>query len=285
MVIGDVLREATEKLTASGISTPRLDAEVLLAHLLKQERLYLLLHRDDTIEEGIYARFCELLNRRVRHEPTAYLIGNREFMSLSFFVAPGILIPRPDTETLVEFVLETYHKESDITILDLCTGSGAIAVSLGYYLPKSHVTGIDINPLCVATAQKNAEQNGVSQRVLFKLSDVLALPQTYECYDCIVSNPPYIPTDVLKTLEPDVQDYEPRLALDGGDDGLLFYRHIVNMAPRFLKPGGWLALETGHDQGQIVADLMRPSNMFENIHIRQDLAGIDRVVCGQKKIL
>ncbi len=283
MVIGDILREATEKLASAGIKTPRLDAEVLLAHLLKQERLYLLLHRSDRIDDALYDRFCQFINRRAQHEPIAYLIGNREFMSLSFAVAPGVLIPRPDTETLVECILKIYDKKSAVTILDLCTGSGAVAISLGYYLPNSRITGIDISSLCVATAQKNAEQNGVSQRVVFEQADVLHLPHKSEPYDCIVSNPPYIPTEVLKTLAPDVQDYEPHLALDGGDDGLLFYRHIVNMAPPMLKPGGWLALETGHDQGQIVADLMLQTGMFENIQIRQDLSGIGRVAFGALK--
>lgn len=283
MVIGDLLKEGIKTLTSAGIENPRLDAEVLLAHLLKQERLYLLMHRSDEITEPLADSFRRLIERRVGHEPVAYLTGCREFMSLPFFVAPGVLIPRPDTETLAELVLAEYQNVHNLRILDLCTGSGAIAVSLAYYLPDCRVTALDVSPVCVKTAEKNAAANGVSPRVEIIERDVLQLNSLPDLYDCVVSNPPYIPAGNLEELMSDVRCYEPRTALDGGEDGLLFYRHIISTANKLLKPGGLLALEVGHDQAEAVAALIEKTGFFEKINFRRDLAGICRVVCGYLK--
>ncbi|MBQ4517473.1 MAG: peptide chain release factor N(5)-glutamine methyltransferase [Clostridia bacterium] len=283
MVIGDLLQEAVQALAEAGIEQPRLDAEVLLAHLLHQERLYLLMHRTDTVSQETVDTFQDLIKRRTNHEPIAYIVGHREFMSLDFAVSPGVLIPRPDTETLVELVLETYPKTEPITILDLCTGSGAIAVSLAHYLPQSRVTAVDINPICIETAQKNAKHNGVDTRMKVLAADVLKPLPLLGTFDCVVSNPPYIPTKMVATLDADVQDFEPHTALDGGDDGLVFYRHIIKNISGLLRPGGLLAFEIGHDQKDAVLALMKESENFAGTGTKCDLAGITRVVFGWLK--
>ncbi len=281
MVIGTLLAEAATRLSAAGISTARLDSEVLLAHLLKKDRLFLAVHRKDEVTQEIKEQFMALVERRAQHEPVAYLTGQREFMSLTFAVSPGVLIPRPDTETLVELVIQRFQKEKEVTMLDLCTGSGAIAVSLAHYLPQSRVTGVDISELCVETARKNAETNGVANRVTMLVKDVFALPDG-ERYNCVVSNPPYIPGGVLPTLEADVRDYEPQKALDGGADGLVFYRHLAKICKDLLLPGGFLALEVGHDQAEAVTDLLINAGGYQNIGTEKDLSGINRVVYAEK---
>ncbi len=283
MVIAELLKEAVETLTAARVDNPRLDAEVLLAHLLQKERLFLLLHRDESVTEPLCEAYRLLVQRRAEREPVAYLTGSREFMSLPFQVRPGVLIPRPDTETLVELVIETYKNKKNVTILDLCTGSGAIAVSLAYYLPASRVTAVDISSVCLEIAQKNAEQNGVAERVAFHQGDVLGPLSHIGTYDCVVSNPPYIPTSALASLSPDVQAYEPHSALDGGEDGLLFYKHLAISCAHLLKPDGRLVMEIGHDQKDAVTQLMENSGFFEEIGICYDLAGIGRVVYGTRK--
>lgn len=283
MVISELLQEAVHTLAEAGIENPRLDAEVLLAHLLRQERLYLLTHRTDTVSQETVDAFGALIQRRIQHEPIAYLVGHREFMSLDFTVSPGVLIPRPDTETLVELVLETYSKTENLSILDLCTGSGAIAVSLAHYLPKSRVTAIDISSICIETAQKNAVKNGVGNRVQVLEGDVLKPMPCLGLFDCVVSNPPYIPTTVVASLDADVQNFEPHTALDGGGDGLVFYRHIIQHAPDVLRPGGLLVFEIGHDQKNAVLALMEESGQFSKTGTTCDLAGIARVVFGWLK--
>lgn len=280
MVISEALQQGTQRLLAAGIDSARLDAEVLLAFLLKQERLYLVLHRGESLNEEIETQFFSLISRRSACEPIAYLLGMREFMSLPFFVEPGVLIPRPDTETLVECVLSRYDASQEVSVLDLCTGSGAIAVSLAHFLPNSHVTACDVSPICLQTAVKNAEYNNVANRVTVKEWNVLTPCPFADTFDCIVSNPPYIPSSVLTTLDRDVRDYEPSLALDGGKDGLLFYRRLILLAPSLLKKGGLLAFEVGHDQADAVAKEMEQAG-FVSLEKIQDLSGIFRVVCGR----
>lgn len=280
MVIGEALRTAALRLSVAGIESARLDAEVLLAALLQKERLFLLMHRDEVLTSEIESAFKNQIERRTTGEPIAYILGQREFMSLPFSLVPGVLIPRPDTETLVELVLDVYPPTSKASMLDICTGSGAVAVSLAYYRPKIQMTAWDISPVCVQTAMQNAVQNGVAERVTVQKRDALQLFDKDKQYDCIVSNPPYIADDVIKTLTPDVRDFEPHLALAGGADGLLFYRHIVHEAPKLLKSGGLLAFEVGHDRADAVCALMENEGCYQSIATRCDLAGIRRVVYG-----
>ena len=255
MVIGELLLEGVSYLREKGISEPRLDCEVLLSHVLKKERLFLAVHREQEISDEQAKQFRLLYQRRGQHEPVAYLTGHREFMSLDFEVVPGVLIPRPDTETLVEHIIEEYKKSGKIELLDLCTGSGAIAVSLAKYLPDSFVTAVDISSVCVEMAKKNAKKNGVSNQVTVLQADVLDFSPD-KMFDCIASNPPYIPTETVFTLESDVKDFEPSLALDGGADGLDFYRSLTEKSVNWLKDGGVLAFEVGHDQAEAVLRLV-----------------------------
>ena len=280
MVIEEALRQATTALAAAENESPRLDAEVLLAALLQKERLFLLLHRKDALPPDTERVFWEQIDRRCSGEPVAYIIGRREFMSLSFAVRPGVLIPRPDTETLVEFVLEQCPKDRQAALLDICTGSGAIAVSLAHYLPRARVTAWDISPVCLQTATHNAAANGVADRVTVCVRDALLPFNETACFDVIVSNPPYIPDAVIQMLAPDVRDHEPHLALAGGKDGLVFYRHLVREAPKLLNPGGLLAFEVGHDQAETVTAMLGQTGSFAAVGTRCDLAGVRRVVYG-----
>lgn len=282
MVIGDLLKEATEKLTAAGIDTARLDSEVLLSFLLQKERLYLLMNRNQEMAAETETAFWNLIERREKKEPVAYIVGSREFMSLNFSVCPGVLIPRPDTETLVEYAIEQLKDIKTPTILDLCTGSGAISVSLAHYLPKSQVTAVDISDICVKTAKKNAEENNVADRVTVLCEDVFTYKSETQ-FDCVVSNPPYIPTVVVSTLEEDVRDFEPHLALDGGADGYDFYRHLAKKGTSLLKSGGLFLLEVGHDQAETVKHLLEETKAYKGIGTVCDLAGISRVVYAQKQ--
>lgn len=270
--IGDALLKGIALLNESQIETAGLDARILMCHVLKCDKLYLTVHRDDVPDDYITESFFELIDRRCKNEPLGYIIGTKEFMSLDFCVNSNVLIPRPDTEILVERVIREINAPEPV-IIDMCTGSGAIAVSLAKYIPKAEVTGLDISPGALEVAKHNAALNGVD--VSFALHDVLK-PYTGVTADAVVSNPPYIPTAELVELESNVIDYEPHLALDGGDDGLLFYRAIVSNISSCLKPGGLLAFEVGCGLADEVASLMEKD--FKDITIEKDLAGIERVV-------
>lgn len=259
--------------------TARLDAEILLAHLLGKERVWLATHAREEASEDICRNMQSLVARRANHEPIAYLVGEREFMGLPFSVRPGVLIPRPDTETLVEAVLEE-NKAEQPHVMDLCTGSGAIAVSLAHFLPKADVLAMDFSEICVQTATENAKRNGVSERVRVLQADILseAFPkQISEKADILVSNPPYIRKAELAGLMSDVRDFEPASALDGGEDGLVFYRKIAELLPQLLHRGGLLALEAGYDQAEEIATLLR-QQACRQIWFRCDLSGVRRAV-------
>ncbi len=293
-----LLCEGTEALRAFS-DTPRLDAEVLLSFLMGKERVWFAVHAKESAANDVCAAFRSLILRRKKGEPIAYITGTREFMGLSFSVQPGVLIPRPDTETLVEAVLKSSFADRP-RILDLCTGSGAVAVSLAHFLPQALVCAVDCSALCVETAQKNALANGVGSRVHCLQRDILSagfcLPlsvfsvpaengdfESGDLFlaDILTANPPYIRSADMETLMKDVKDFEPHLALDGGKDGLLFYRRIAELAPSLLVSGGLLALEVGHDQADAVSEILNRSGHFASIRFCRDLAGIRRVVLAQ----
>lgn len=269
------------KLLSESLSdiNPRFESELLLSYAIKKERIWLLLHGSDKLSEDDCNRFLGLVKRRADGEPFSYITGIKEFMSLDFKVKEGVLIPRPDTETLVSHIIETF-KNKNALILDLCTGSGAIAVSLAKYLEDSFITAVDISDVCIETAKENAETNGVADRVDIVKKDILTGFSTDKQFDCIVSNPPYIKTEDIKTLMKDVKDFEPTLALDGGNDGLIFYRKISTLAKKLLKKDGILAYEIGHDQAQDVYNIMK-NESFSEIDFVKDLAGINRVIYGK----
>lgn len=281
LTIKDILERTVEHFKKYGVANPRLDAEVLLADLLGLERIQLYCRFDQPLMKAEVDRFRERLILRSKRVPVQYIVGHQEFMSLKFNVRKGVLIPRPETEHLVEAVLE-FVKKSGYTsplIVDIGTGSGAIAISLAHYLPEAQVAGVDLSPDALAVAGENAEKNGVQERVkLLQGSFLEPVMKAGLAPEVIVSNPPYIRSEDLKGLQPEVH-YEPVLALDGGQDGLAAYRQIIAQA-RILKSGGLLAFEVGADQGEAVAALMQEG--FCNVAILPDLAGIGRVVTGIK---
>lgn len=285
--IGQLLREGTEKLQIAGISTPRLDAEVLLDDLLDVERIYLHMYPEREVSKKVQESFWCRIEKRTNHMPIQYIVNKQEFMGLDFKVEEGVLIPRGDTEILVEKVINIYennYSPNKVKIMDIGTGSGAIVVSLAKYINNSLLTAIDISPKALDVAKKNASAHCVENRITFlegSLFNPIHGKDEYKTYDFIISNPPYIPRAVVETLHPGVKDYEPRLALDGGEDGLDFYREITIVAKDYLKDEGWLLFEIGHDQGESVSRLLN-INGFRKVEVLKDLAGLDRVVLGKK---
>lgn len=275
MTLNQLMEKSKEILKNKGIQSYSLDTCLLMAHFLGKDKLYVLTHKDMEIDnpEG----FSDLVNRRAESEPMAYILGEAEFMSLPFKVTPDTLIPRADTETLVEYVIGK-NGDREATVLDIGTGSGCIAVSVAKYCKNVNVTALDVSNGALTVAEENAEKNGVSERVSFKKCDILnELPEGK--FDFILSNPPYIETDVIPTLMSDVRDFEPYGALWGGDDGLRFYRRISEIAPKLLNKGGTLVFEVGHTQSKEVEELLIQSG-FTDTAILKDLAGIERVVHG-----
>lgn len=259
--------------------TPRLDVETLLQKALGVDRLYILLNLDKDLSEDEEKTFNKFIEERLNNRPIAYIVGNREFMGLDFYVQEGVLIPRPDTEVLVEEVIEIAKDKGQIEILDIGTGSGAITVSLAKYLENAKLTSVDISEIALEIAKKNAISNNVEDRINFVKSDLFSSLNKNQKFDIIVSNPPYIKREVIDTLDKQVKDFEPYNALEGGIDGLDFYRAITTQAKDYLKEGGVLAYEVGHDQSEDVSKLMEMDG-YTNIYTRKDLQQIDRVVIG-----
>ena len=283
MTYSEAYREGIQILKDAGIEAPANDAGVLLCHAAGCDRTYLYAHGSELLEAGIEFIYHGMLVKRAEGHPLQYLTGLQEFMSIMFETNPSVLIPRQDTELLVEVVLDFCRRvkeDSTLNILDMCTGSGCIAVSLAYHYHRCRVTASDIMPDALETAWGNARRNGVVDRVTFIESD-LFINITDTGFDVIVSNPPYLRSGDLSGLQREVSDFEPVGALDGGADGLRFYRAIIETAPLHLKSGGLLALETGYDQAAEVAALMARDGRYRNIVIYKDLAGIDRAVAGE----
>ena len=276
--IGDALKKGIALLNENKIETATLDARIIMCHVIECDTLHLTLHREDQMTDDAADKFFELIGRRAESEPVSYITEKKEFMSMDYFVDSNVLIPRPDTEILVERALKELNGINKPVVVDMCTGSGAIALSLGKYLTDSRILALDISEGALDVARKNAAANGVDAE--FAIHDVLT-PYTGCMADAVVSNPPYIPTADIKTLEKDVADFEPLLALDGGEDGLVFYRAIVQNISSCLKKGGLLAFEVGMGQADDVKKLME--SQFEKISIDCDLAGIERVVYGYLK--
>ena len=284
MTYREIYMAGHERLAAAGIEDAALDARLLLEHVCGTDRNELLVHGDRTVAEEQERQYQELLERRACRIPLQYLTGVQGFMGLDFFVNENVLIPRQDTEILVEEVLRNLH--DGMSILDLCTGSGCILISLLRYSNHCRGLGVDISREALAVAQKNAEkllsvspmQEEIEKGGIDFLESDLYEKVAGE-FDVIVSNPPYIRTKVLKTLMPEVRDHEPVLALDGGEDGLLFYRRILQGSSRCLKGGGMLFFEIGYDQGKAVCDLMEKEGYLE-VQVIKDYAGLDRVVSG-----
>lgn len=282
--IQDALREAAKRLEMIDVMTPLLDAEVLLCHVLDMDRLFLYVHRDREMTEAQLNVYHGMIAKRLQGVPVQYIVNKQEFMGLDFYVEEGVLIPRPDTEILVETVLE-WAKEQGIhrnpVVADLGTGSGAITVSLAHYLKTAYVYSVDISPKALSIGCKNAKTHKVEERIEFLRGDLfepLSRKGLENSLDILVSNPPYIPKGEIHRLQVEVAKYEPKLALDGGEDGFDFYRRIIDEAHVFLKNGGLLALEVGHDQGDSIKKMMEHKNIYADIRKIKDLSNIERVV-------
>ncbi|MDA1191611.1 MAG: peptide chain release factor N(5)-glutamine methyltransferase [Candidatus Poribacteria bacterium] len=283
----DLIEWTTAYFTERGIETARLDAELLLAHTLKQQRMWLYLNAQQIINEEDRATFRAFVKRRANREPVAYLIGKREFYSLDFEVNAHVLIPRPETEFLVETVVSLLRKSaiSSPKIIDVGTGSGIVAVTLATELTarNPHIVGVDISQEALEVAARNAETHGVAERIAFVQSDLFEHVEPDDWFDAIVSNPPYIPTDDLDGLQPEVSEHEPRAALDGGADGLDIIRRLIVGGATRLVPGGIVALEIGANQSEVVAQLVADTSAFDPPEIIQDYGGIDRIVVARRK--
>ena len=282
MTIKDIIIEYSQKLDHIS-DTPRLDVEILLEKALGDvDSLYIRLNLNKEVTEDEFNIFNNLIEDRLNGRPIAYIVGNREFMGLDFYVQEGVLIPRPDTEALVEEIIELCKDKKDLSLLDIGTGSGAITVSLAKYLNNADVKSFDISEIALEIGKKNAINNNVEDKIEFIKSNLFsAIKDTDIQFDVIVSNPPYIPKKDIETLHTQVKDYEPYNALEGGEDGLDFYRDITEQSVNYLKQNGILAYEVGHDQAQDVAEIMK-NNGYTKIYTKKDLQGIDRVVIGYK---
>lgn len=277
--IGRILKWTEQFFKEKGIESPRLDAEVLLSHILGRERIYLYVHFDEPLEPAELARYRDAIKQRVQRVPVAYIIGEKEFMGLTFKVTEDTLVPRPDTEILVQAAVERLRARGEAPrFADIGTGSGAICLSVLHFLPKAQADTVDISPAARAIAEENAAALEVADRVTFHTGDLLA--PLAGSYDAILSNPPYIPDDDIAALAPEVRLKEPHTALAGGKDGLDFYRRLTADAPALLKDGGFLAVEVGIHQAAPVAALAVPS--FSRTEILKDYAGIERVVIAWK---
>lgn len=279
--ISSLLAWTIKYFQSKNIESARLDAEVLLAHLLGQKRIYLYVHFDEPLQQEELNKFHEYVVKRANHMPVAYIIGEKEFMGLTFKVTKDTLIPRPDTEILVENTLSQLNKEQELTLADIGTGSGAIILSLLANLPKATGTAVDISPNALAVAKENAQNLQIADRCDFVLGDLLA-PLGEQKFDVIVSNPPYIPQKDMENLASDVKDYEPHSALTDNGDGLSFYRRLWSRAQAYLHDGGFMAVEIGIHEAKAVKQLAEANN-WHNIKIIKDYAGIDRVVMAWKQ--
>lgn len=313
--IGRILKWTEQYFKDKGIESPRLDAEVLLAHVLEKQRIYLYVHFDEPLQPAELAAYREMIKQRVLRVPVAQILGEKEFMGLTFKVTADTLVPRPDTEILVQAAVERLKamkgeakapedealadgeeassaadrdeaaadvSQEPLRIADIGTGSGAICLSVLRYLAGTVADTVDISPAARAVAEENAASLGLADRVTFHTGDLLQ-PLVGMTFAAILSNPPYIPEADIATLVPEVRLKEPHTALSGGRDGLDFYRRLAKEAPAMLVPGGFMAFEVGIHQAEPVAALAKANPLIARTEILPDYAGIDRVVVGWRK--
>ena len=279
MTIKEAINQAVIMLKNENIEAPKNKARMLLEATLKKSKEYLIIYDNKEITTQERELYIKNVKRHILGEPIQYITGKQEFMKLNFLVTKDVLIPRQDTEILVEEVINIAKKIENPIILDLCTGSGAIAVSLAKYVNNVKIFATDISPKALEIAKKNAEFNGVKNNIDFIESDLFNKIKNLK-FDIIVSNPPYIETDEIKKLTKDVQN-EPIQALDGGKDGLTFYRKIAEDASEFLNIHGFLCLEIGYNQKQKVKQILEKQKRYINIYCKKDLCENDRVVVAQ----
>ena len=282
MTIRQAIAQAEEMLDKAGIPDPRIDAELILSHVTGYDRMRMLMAGANELTQEQEQRFSSLLLSRTKREPLQYLLGEQYFYGLRFEVDPRVLIPRQETEELCQWGISYLHslKKADLCALDLCTGSGAIAVTVKHECPQAKVTASDLSADALSLAQKNAQINGADVR--FLLGDLWE-PVSGMTFDLILSNPPYIPTEDCDVLQAEVMR-EPRMALDGGADGLDFYRRIADEAMAHLNPGGLIAVELGIGEAEAVAALFENAGLTD-VQIRKDLYGVARMVGARRRSL
>jgi len=278
--IEELINVGTVTLKERGLDTARLDAELLLGSVIEKNRVYLISHKEDQVNAEDAKKYFDLIEKRRNKMPVKYILNKCEFMGLDFYVEEGVLIPRDDTEILVEEVLKKINENDEKHLCDLCSGSGAIGIALANFRKNIKVDLIDYYPIPEKVSLINIEKNDLKDRVNFIKSDLLEKPiEDRKMYDIIVSNPPYIEEEEITKLMDDVKDYEPHTALSGGIDGLDFYRKIIDQSQAVLKNNGILAFEIGYNQGEAVKSLMEEHN-FSNVRVIKDFASLDRIVIG-----
>lgn len=283
--ISQILDETRKYFSAKGIDSARLDAEILLAHVLHVDRIRLYTDYDRPLVASELSCYREFVKRRAKREPVAYITGEKEFWSIDFQVNADVLIPRPDTEILVETALEIFKADfsnRSVSVLEIGTGSGAISVSLARDWPAANFITTDISYCAVTVAQKNIFEYNLQNRIRLVCADGLSAFGRKSLFDVIVSNPPYIPTGSISGLQPEITMFEPGSALDGGMDGLDFYRKTLKSGYVNLKKGGYVILEIGSGQGEAIYRLFSESGIFSQVQIRKDYSDQDRVLIARK---
>lgn len=281
MNIKEALADACSILKSGNVETPVREAGVLLAFVMKKDLSYIYAHPEENLPDETIRIYMEAVKKRSERMPFQYITGHQEFMSLDFFVNTSTLIPRPDTEVLVEAALDVIKEyKSSVRVLDIGTGSGAIAVSVAYYAENTVIDAIDISENALKVAAANARKHRVDNRIHFINTDFMDF-KAEKPYSIVLSNPPYIPDREIKNLMPEVAHYEPLLALDGGEDGLKFYRAIASGISNLLTPGGTVLTEVGMGQDGQVKEIFEKAGM--TVTVIKDLSGINRVVCGRLK--
>ena len=290
--LNGLLKNGQKILEQSGIREAGLDAWLLLEYITGKSRAYYFAHGDEGVTEETACRYQELIRKRAEHIPLQHLTHQAFFMGYEFYVNEDVLVPRQDTETLMEAALELLKGNKAPRILDMCTGSGCIITSLMLEVPEASGTGVDLSEKALEVAIRNARELGTADRTKFVKSDLFSAEyfskkdnaEKVTGYDMLISNPPYIPSGEIEGLMEEVRLHDPRMALDGMEDGLYFYREITRQAMDHIRPGGWLLYEIGCDQGTDVKELLEKVG-FIKTEIRQDLCGLDRVVLGQRPLL
>lgn len=287
MTVSEIYKNTTENFKDAGVPELENDARMLMQHYLGISRNDIFVHGDGPIEDDSKLKdFEEAVCRRCKREPLQYIIGETCFMGFDFSVNENVLIPRPDTEILVEELMKDLHGGS--RILDMCTGSGCILISLMNYSNDCEGVGVDISEKALSVARENAKRLAPDKKISFLCGNLFealenGTDDVREKYDIIVSNPPYIKSEVCETLMPEVKDHEPRIALDGTEDGLYFYREITAQAGKYLDGGGKLAFEIGYDQGEAVRKMMEEHGYID-VEVIKDYSNLDRVVIGIKRV-
>ena len=279
MTIKQAIEKAVIMLKGSQIETPKMKARLLMQYVLKKPRQYLIVYDNKIITKEQKEKYFKYVEKIKKGIPLQHITHSQEFMKMNFFVNKDVLIPRADTECLVEEVIDIAKRINARNILDLCTGSGIIAVSLAKYIEGSKITAVDISPKAIEIAKRNAKENNVQDQIIFIKSN-LYQELSDKKYDIIVSNPPYIKREVIKTLDKQVQQ-EPKIALDGGYDGLDFYRKIIPEAYKYLKINGYICLEIGYDQKEEVLDIIKSDKKFVGEYCKKDLYDNDRIICAK----